>query len=206
MQNCLNLKTAVPGIAGLTVIIWIAILAIKGIVDPWEAVREIPAAAGYVGTFSVIFTQWLWKLPWLQGWLVLVPNLNGTWKTELVTTWENHQTGKSPGPIKAFFIVRQSLFKTSCVLRTGESTSWSRAVTIQSAPDGALKILEFTYSNSPKPTVQHRSKAHDGACSLEIATKPTRKLTGKYWTDRGTTGEMKLSFLSKDHRESFEGK
>ena len=203
MQNSVNLKTAVPSIGGLAIIVWAVILVIKGIVDPWEAAKEIPAAAGYVGTFSVIFAQWLWKLPWLQGWLVLVPNLNGTWKGELVTTWKDPQTGLVPGPIDALLVVRQTLFKTSCVLRTKESISWSRAVAIQSAPDGAMKIIEFVYSNTPKPTVQHGSKPHDGACSLEVVAKPSRKLIGRYWTDRGTTGEMKFNFSSKKHREFF---
>ena len=204
MQNNVNLKMAVPALVGTGIVTWVLILTLKGIVDPWEAAKEIPAAAGYVGTISLIFSQWLWKMPWLQGWLILTPNLNGTWKGELTSTWIDPQTGQSPGPIKCYLVIRQSLFKMSCALMTKEAKSWSRATTIQSAPDGALKLLEFTYSNSPRPTVQHRSKAHDGACSLEVIEKPSKKLIGKYWTERATTGEMSLTFMTKVHRESFE--
>lgn len=203
-MNSLNFKTAASVFGGLGVIIWVAILFLKGIAEPVDAIKEIPAAAGYVGIFATIFAEWLWKITWLQGWLVLTPNLNGTWEGELISTWEDPQTGTTPPPIKAFLVIRQSLLKTSCVLMTKESKSWSRAVTIQTAPDGALKILEFTYSNSPKPTVQHRSKAHDGACSLEIIANKTSKLQGKYWTERATTGEMDLKFKTRKHRLSFD--
>ncbi len=206
MQNSINLKTAVPALGALGIIIWSGLLYAKGISVPFtiEAIKEIPNATGYVTFISIIFSQWLWKIPWLQGWLVLVPNLNGTWEGDLVSNWKDPQTGASPGPIKSFLVIRQSLFKTSCVLMTKESKSWSRAATIQTAPDGALKILEFTYSNSPKPSFHHRSKAHDGACSLEIINNPNKKLIGKYWTERATTGEMNHKFMSRNHRESFD--
>jgi hypothetical protein len=206
-MNSISLKWAVPALGGLGISIWALLLYVKGINVPFtvEAAKEVPNATGYVTFVSIIFSQWLWKIPWLQGWLVTVPNLNGTWEGDLVSTWKDPQTGKSPGPIKVFLVVRQSLFKMSCVLMTKESKSWSRAVSIQTAPDGALKVLEFTYSNSPKPTVQHRSKAHDGACSLEVIANKTPKLTGKYWTERATTGEMDLKFKNRRHRQSFDG-
>ena len=60
------------------------------------------------------------------------------------------------------------------------------------------------YSNKPRVSVHDRSLAHDGACSLDIISKGTRKLVGKYWTDRQTKGEMTFEYLGKDQIESFE--
>jgi hypothetical protein len=44
-------------------------------------VTGISAAAG----FYFIFEKWLWRLPWLRGWLVLFPDLTGTWLAKSCT-------------------------------------------------------------------------------------------------------------------------
>ena len=208
MGRSLNLKVAVGIVGALTVCAWLLLLAFNGIAVPftWDALKEIPTAAGYVGTIVFLFAQWGWRIPIFRGWLVLVPDLNGTWKGKLTSTWIDPKTQKSVPPIDGYLVIRQSLIKISCVLLTKESKSSSRAATILIDEDHQSKVLEFTYSNAPRVSVQYRSTAHDGATVLDIVTKPKRKLIGKYWTDRepsATKGEIEFSFHSKEHRESF---
>lgn len=47
----------------------------------------------------VFFVSFLWKLPIFKNWLVPFPNLNGTWKGHIRTTWTDPETGERPGPI-----------------------------------------------------------------------------------------------------------
>ena len=133
----------------------------------------------------------------------MVPDLNGTWKGTLQTSWKNPDTGEIPGPIDAYLVIKQSLFKVSCVQMTRESKSWSSSSAISIDPDNQIKVLDFVYSNNPRVGVHGRSNAHDGACSLEIINGETKKLKGKYWTDRNTKGEIELVFQDEKLREEF---
>ncbi len=210
MGRSIEIKIAATILAILGVAVWLVVLAFRGISVPftWEALKAIPEAAGYVGTVALIFAKWAWKIPIFQGWLVLVPNLNGTWKGKMRSLWIDPQTGATTPPFDAYLVIRQSLLGISCILLTHESRSISRAATVLIDDDHQLKALEFTYSNSPRVTVQFRSMAHDGASLLDIISKPKRKLIGKYWTDRvpvATKGEMDFSFHSKKFRETFAG-
>ena len=206
MIKNLNIKYAAIISTVIIIAIWLGILRLNGVdVDNTiKAFKEIPAAIGYFGIIAFVFTEWLWRIPILQGWLVRIPNLNGTWKGTLQTNWKNPETGEQPGPIDALLVIKQSLFKISCVQMTKESKSWSRAASIDIDNDNQIKILNYVYSNSPRIVVHDRSKAHDGASSLEVITNDHRKLIGKYWTDRNTKGEMNFIFQTKKRRQEFE--
>ena len=206
MGKALNVNFAVIGTIGLGILIWIVILWLREIPAPYsfDALKEIPTAAGWASPILYWFTKRGWRSRLFRRWLVLLPDLNGTWEGELQTNWKDPKTGQSPGPIPGFIVIRQSLFRITCALMTKESKSWSRAATIQLAPDGLLKILEFTYSNSPRVSVQNRSTAHEGACSLEIIGGNPKRLRGKYWTERNTKGEMDFKFSSAKLREAFD--
>lgn len=207
MTKSLNLKWALSGVIGLAILIWLAILVIKGVnvADSWAAIKEIPTVVGWLTPVGLWFATWGWRCRIFKGWLVLVPDLNGTWEGEFRSEWIDPATQKKIPPKKAFLVIKQTLFEIHCCQMTAESKSYSRAATVQSAPDGHLNVVEFTYSNSPRVSVQHRSQAHDGACSLEVVEKPDRKLVGKYWTERNTKGEMDFKFLSKEMRQEFGG-
>lgn len=205
MIRYLNLKTAsiLSFIFGF--LIWISILCSKGIdlSVTLESAKEIPAAAGYFGILTIIFSEWGWRIPVFQKWLVLVPNLNGTWKGTLQTDWKNPETGEVPGPIDAILVIKQNLYHISIVQMTRESKSWSRSAAVNIDSGNQLKILDFVYSNKPRVSVQDRSTAHEGACSIEIIDKPSRRLLGKYWTDRKTKGEMDFEFSENELKQEF---
>ncbi|AYF43748.1 hypothetical protein BALOs_0738 [Halobacteriovorax sp. BALOs_7] len=206
MSRSLNFKWAVTVVVGVSILIWIGVLFTKGINVPnsWKAIKEIPTVIGWVSPLIVIFVKWGWRFPIFRGWLVVVPDLNGTWKGILQTNWKNPETGEIPGPIDAYLVIKQSLFKMSCVQMTRESKSWSSSSAINIDSDNQIKTLDFVYTNKPRVSVHERSNAHDGACSLDIIQGEERKLIGKYWTDRNTKGEMDFRFLKKELIETFE--
>ena len=205
MNRNLNFKWTLTALTGASILIWILILFLKGIAIPssWEAIKEIPAVVGWISPFVLWFIKWGWKISIFRGWLVVVPDLNGTWKGTLQTSWKNPETGGIPGPIDAYLVIKQSLFKMSCVQMTRESKSWSSSSAISIDPDNQIKILDFVYSNKPRVGVHDRSNAHDGACSLEIIESNPKKLEGKYWTDRNTKGEMLFKYEGKQLKQSF---
>lgn len=205
MTKSLNFKWVSFAFISLAIVLWVLILVFKKVefAVSWAAIKEIPTVVGWMVPLGLWFgtSAWRWRI--FKGWLVLVPDLNGTWEGEFRSEWIDPKTNQRIPPKKAFMVIRQTLFETHCCQMTAESKSYSRATTVQSAPDGHLKVLEFTYSNSPRVSVQHRSQAHDGACSVEVIDKPDRKLVGKYWTERNTKGELEFKFLSKDFRQEF---
>jgi hypothetical protein len=204
MNNVINFKRAVSLVVGLSVVIWFGILFFKDQTATLpDAVRAIPTTAGYLTIILTFFISYAWRWKVFSGWLVLIPDLNGTWEGEFRSEWIDPKTNQKIGPKPAYLVIRQTLLETHCTQMTAESKSYSRAATILPTPDNNLRTLEFTYANSPKVSVQHRSQAHEGACCMEIIDSPSRKLCGKYWTERGTKGELEFKFLDKARRQQF---
>ncbi len=206
MSKAINIKWSVTLLVGVSIIVWVIVLIFKDIqvANSWLALKEIPTVAGWMLPVIGFFYKSAWKWQVFQGWLVHVPNLNGTWRGTLQTNWKNPETGVIPGPIDSYLVIRQTLSSISCVQLTKESKSWSSSSSITTNDRDQMKVLDFMYSNKPRISVHDRSLAHDGACSLDIINKGTRKLVGKYWTDRMTKGEMTFSFLKNEKIEEFE--
>ena len=66
-----------------------------------------------------------------------------------------------------------------------------------------LKQVAYIYTSKPRISLSHRSLPHDGAVVFDIIEGPGKKLTGKYWTDRKTKGEIILAFYSKSILEEL---
>lgn len=187
-------------------IIWGAVLLITqtySTVDLWTAVKQIPQAISIYAIIGIIFTKWLWRWKPLQGWLIKIPDLQGTWRGELKSDWINPETGKGIDPIPMVLVIRQTFSSIKCTLMTKESTSYSTTADINVVPNGEDLYLTYNYTNRPKATIRDRSAIHDGASILKIISKPNKCLEGEYWTSRKTRGEMTLTFDSKDLTEKF---
>tara|TARA_Y100000780_G_scaffold219085_1_gene224718 strand:+ start:47454 stop:48077 length:624 start_codon:yes stop_codon:yes gene_type:complete len=206
VNQSLNFKWATGLIVGTSILVWVVILFLKGIDVPssWEAIKEVPSVVGWLSPLFIFFVKWGWRFPIFKGWLVVVPDLNGTWKGSLQTNWRNPDTGEVPDPIDAYIVIKQSLLKLSCVQMTRESKSWSSSSAINVDSENQIKTLNYVYTNKPRVSVHDRSSAHDGACSLDIVEGGSSKLIGKYWTDRNTKGEMHFDFFKKGRIEVFE--
>ena len=139
----------------------------------------------------------------LQGWLIKIPDLQGTWRGELRSDWIDPETGKGIDPIPMILVVRQTFSNIQCTMMTMESTSYSTTADINVAPNSEDLYLTYNYTNRPKATIRDRSAIHDGASILKIISKPNKCLEGEYWTGRKTRGDITLAFDSKDLVEKF---
>jgi len=190
---------------GLMLVIWVAVLHFTGIPMSinWEAVKKLPDVVTIYVILSFIFTQWLWRWRVFQGWLVRIPDLQGTWDGELQSTWINPETKQGISPLRMILVIRQTFSSITCTMFTKESQSESRAAKIERDKESKAVTISYNYTNRSKATIRHRSPIHDGAAHLRVVTLPSRMLEGEYWTGRCTTGTMKLSFHSEDLFESF---
>ena len=151
-----------------------------------------------------IFIRFLWKVPIFKDWLVRFPNLNGTWKGEIRTTWTDPKTGGRPGPIPAILTIKQSFLHISCVMRTAEMTSRSLTSGFVLDKENQLERLVYTYDSNPIETVRERSPQHCGTMDFEIIREDKEiKLKGGYWTGRKTTGTIEMHFWEKKRIDSF---
>lgn len=184
--------------------VWASILYASGVElrINFEALKKLPEAIAVCGVLQLVFTSWLWKMPLFQGWLVPLPNLQGTWEGTLESTWIDPRTGQ-PLAIPILLVVRQSFSSISCAMLSRESSSFSNAAQITAEEETEVLRLSYNYTNRPKAAVRDRSQMHDGAAILRIITVPQLALEGEYWTDRKTTGDIHLSFRSRKLVDRF---
>jgi hypothetical protein len=187
-------------------VVWVAVIVAAGIfstVDLWAVVKSVPTAISIYAVIALVFTQWVWRWKIFQGWLIKIPDLQGTWRGKLKSDWIDPATQQAIAPIPVVLVIRQTFSTISCALMTKESSSYSTTAAINLAPDNKDLYLTYNYTNRPKATIRDRSAIHDGASILKIIKRPTRMLEGEYWTSRKTRGEIILNFESKSLVERF---
>jgi len=132
----------------------------------------------------------LWRcFPLLQR--KTFPDLNGTWKGTLVSTWVDPATGSPKPPIPTDIVIRQGLFTTAVSFKTGEAASHSTRSFLEPFRETGRFRIWYSYNNDPHAQFQHRSSPHEGVAFLECdsGADPNR-LTGRYYTARRTTGDI----------------
>jgi hypothetical protein len=150
-----------------------------------------------------IFTKFAWKWKIFKGWLVPFPNLNGSWSGVINSSWVNPETGEGTPPIPVLLVIHQSFFNISCKMLTSEMDSYSVSESFQISSERQIKQLMYIYTSKPRISLDNRSLPHDGAIVFDIVEEPSRKLKGRYWTERKKTGEINLKFYNKKKLEDF---
>lgn len=187
-------------------IIWVLIILTTksySAVDLWPAFKQVPQAIAVYAILGIIFTKWIWRWKIFQGWLIKIPDIEGTWRGELKSDWINPETQKGIDPIPMILVIKQTFVNIRCALMTKESTSYSTTANLTFAHGSEGVFLTYNYTNRPKATIRDRSVMHDGAAILKIIKKPNLALEGEYWTSRKTRGEISLTFESKELAEKF---
>jgi len=152
---------------------------------------------GIVGAVAAAFNKWLWSWSIFRGWYINRPDLRGTWKVELQSDWKDPDTGQGVPLITAYLAIRQSLTSLNLRLMTPESKSLSLAYSIDIEADEIYRVYSI-YRNEPKLELQgQRSEIHHGSLVLEVHGEPPTSMEGNYWTDRNTTGVMKMTDRNK---------
>src|SRR6266516_3330076 len=77
-----------------SVIIWIALqlVFVRELAINWETIKLLPEVVTIYAGLHLTFTRWLWRLPIFRGWLVPLPDIQGTWEGTLQTTWRKLET------------------------------------------------------------------------------------------------------------------
>jgi predicted pore-forming effector associated with SMODS systems len=188
-------------------LIWVSVLTLTStpLSINWKAVEKLPHVVTIFVVVRFAFTRWMWrwKIFTYKGWLVRVPDIQGTWAGDLQSTWKNPKTGQGIPPLKMLLVIRQTFSTMSCTMFTKESESYSRAAQLAVEDESGAITVSYNYTNRSKAVIRDRSPIHDGAAHLRVVTLPQRMLEGEYWTGRCTTGTMKLHFRSKDLLEAF---
>lgn len=190
---------------GAFLLIWILLILIKGYqlnIDS-RALGLLPTAIGIYAILYVLFVKWAWRWRLFGNWLVVIPDLQGTWKGELQTTWVNPETGQIPPPIEFVLTVRQTLYHVHIRIFTQESESKSESAALHIDEANGTTVLAYSYTNVPDSRVRYRSEIHFGAARLSLIKHPVLQLVGDYWTDRKSTGHMRADFLSRALIDTF---
>jgi SMODS-associating 2TM, beta-strand rich effector domain len=186
------------------VVTWVILIFLStgGLKITWEAAKPLPEVVTIYTVLYLVFITWVWRLPFLQGWLVTFPDLQGTWQGTVQTTWRA-DTDKKEAPIPVILVIKHSFNFISCVMFSQESISYSNAALLSEEEESGLKKLSYVFTNTPILDARGRSPIHDGAAILRIITTPERSLEGEYWTNRKTTGTISLKFRSRKCLEKF---
>ena len=204
MQN-ITIRNSLYVLVGISGIIWFG-LAVLNELDLSKAkdfFGLVPKVVSLDLLIIALFVKWGWRFNIFRGWLVPFPNLNGTWVGSIYSDWVNPETGEKPEPIPVMLTIKQSFFHISCVMHTGEmnSSSYSEGFVIDA--DRQIKLLAYSYTSRPRVSLSERSTPHDGTAVFQIIEYPSKKLKGRYWTERMTKGEIILEFHSSDILEEL---
>ncbi len=138
-----------------------------------------------------------WRLPPFHR-VTHRPRLDGLWVATLIPTSDSHiPEGGNRGPIEAFLVVTQSYWTLHVRLLTAESESWSRAYFWDRHANRHVEHLSFVYRNIPSAMHQPRSVAHLGSCTLRPELNVPATVSGTYFTDRYTKGDISLKFVDR---------
>ncbi|WP_282005541.1 hypothetical protein [Propioniciclava sinopodophylli] len=178
--------------------VWAAILFLTGL-DLHDNTRTglsyLPSIAGLL---VVLFDLWLWKLPGVSR-LTGRPHLWGTWNVKLQPSAHALiPEGGNREAIPGVMIIEQTFWTAAVQFYTRESASSSISTTIVDKTDSKqAKSLLFTYANSARQEHRHRSHEHSGTCRLDVTGTTPSSLSGTYWTDRMTAGDMTLTLVDR---------
>ncbi len=204
MKN-LNVKRFALALFVVFAFCFLAVAIGKGatISDIWSALAIAYQSIPLVLLVCAFFVSYAWRWRIFSGWLVPFPNLNGTWRGQIQSTWIDPNAGAVPPPIPVMLSIKQSFTRLSCVMRTAEMTSHSYLADFWLDGNEQVRKIGYSYRSSPLPTVRDRSQPHDGTAIFEIVGKPATRLKGVYWSDRKTTGEITLDFVDRKQRDEM---
>jgi len=179
-------------------VVWAAILFLTGLDLDDNTRKGLSYLPSIAGSLVVAFDLWLWKLPGVSR-ITGRPHLWGTWSVQLKPSVQALiPRGGNRETISGVMIIEQTFWTTAVQFYTRESASSSISATIVNKTDSKqAKSLLFTYTNSARQAHRHRSHQHSGTCRLDVTGTTPSSLSGTYWTDRITAGDMTLTLVDR---------
>ena len=198
----------VTAFLGAATAIWAVSLWANGIELSGELLAPFSLVVGALAGGWAAFERLGWRCRWLHGWFVKRPDLCGTWKVTLQSSYIRPGETKPVPPITCYMAVTQTLTTLQMKLMTPESSSVFIADHVRPSPSGEGYQVIGVYTNEPSIHLRDAriSEIHQGALLLETHGPSHRPdaLTGKYWTDRKTVGSMALGSRVKARYSQFD--
>lgn len=198
----MHLRTQVAATIGLAAIVWIGTLFLMGEPLSWRMLTPFGATVTVVSAASVIFVQFAWRWPIFRRWLVQRPDLAGTWRCDLTSTY----VGSDGKPVEktVYVVIRQTLISLSFRLYSERAKSASIADNL--AKEGTdLFALAIAYQNIPR--LEDRggeSEIHFGSSLFTHIDYDCQRIEGHYWTDRKSKGSLVLHERRAEQVATFE--
>jgi SMODS-associating 2TM, beta-strand rich effector domain len=159
-----------------------------------QALSYLPTALVFL---VALWDIWLWHLPVVRL-LSKRPWIAGIWSCTLIPTAASRiPAGGNRGPIEAYVVIRQSFWSVGVRQYTAESRSDSHATMWNGTSDSSDRTLTYTYANRPRQKLEHRSRPHLGTAALDVVGLLPSTITGEYFTDRYTKGDMTLRLTDR---------
>jgi hypothetical protein len=196
-------RVQLSAILWIAAALWGALLLLDGVAVSLAWIRPFSTVLGALVLLLGVFDQWAWRFRFLHPWFVSTPDLQGTWKGQLISTWVDPEMGDRTPPIEGYLVVRQTFSSLHMRLITRESNSELLSGSIVREMDGTQKIVG-TYRNTPRLLRRDVSPIHHGGLLLQIHGRPPSSLDGQYWTDRDTKGELRFTERSNQVFYDFE--
>jgi hypothetical protein len=151
-----------------------------------------------------LFTLWdraIWKWRIVQRFPQATRNLSGTWEALLESFWLNPVTGERIAPKTVYLVIRQTSSAVSVTLMSNESRS--KSSTARVLQEDGTWLLHYLYSNEPELKFRPQSPIHHGSGVLRAAGYPAARLSGSYWTDRESKGNLTLGRRLPQYADDF---
>ncbi|MDP9178962.1 MAG: hypothetical protein M3O61_14885 [Gemmatimonadota bacterium] len=181
-------RLAVTVLVGISALAWFLLLLSTGLEVPIGFFSPLGKVVTGIILLLAAFDKWLWRL--LPSNLIKRPKVYGTWRVALKFNWIDPTTGAVVDSRNAFLVIHQTFSAVDARLLTAESKSHQLSAQLVPSTDNDEYLLVAVYRNEPKLLIRELSPIHFGALVLRIPAAPSRTLTGEYWTDRLTCGEL----------------
>ncbi len=138
----------------------------------------------------IVYDKYLWKLPYLSD----LPDLNGKWKGELTSSFDNFDNR-----IDIDVSINQTSSKILVRLQTVNSSSESVNLSMNNKETGQYEII-YNYQNMPTPDSPDTMHIHRGTVWLLFNKEDDKEIMeGRYFTDRERQGNYGSITLKKDN-------
>ncbi len=158
--------------------------------------KVLPSTVTVTLFITAAFVTYGWKLPIFQKWLVIFPDLSGTWTGEIHSSFK--QRGQEPAPIPTTLTITQNFFSIHCKLVTDKRTSHSYGESLTRDEEKQINRLTYLYDSKTDVHTARKNPPHEGAVRFEIeGVGEAMTLRGTYWTSAKTNGTMVLTRKNK---------
>jgi predicted pore-forming effector associated with SMODS systems len=196
-----QLRAQVVLTIGLAAIVWSASLLMLGEALSWRMLAPFGITISAVTLTAFLFVQHAWRWWIFSKWLVQRPDLSGTWRCRLTSSYR--LDGK-PVEKTVYVVIRQTLVSLSFRLYTDRARSTSIAENL-AKNGGGLFTLMIAYQNVPRVEDRGReTEIHYGSTLFMHIDYESKRIEGHYWTDRSTNGSLVLLERRAAQVASFE--